>query len=67
MSKPDYFADVPISVPVVIPKKEDYRMNGFAWSHDMGLLIAMHDEVDQRVDYLRRLRQPNTNENNRER
>lgn len=66
MSKPDYFANVPISVPVVIPKHENYRMGGFAWSQNFGIIVAMHTESDERVDYLRGLRKPKTNKNTRE-
>lgn len=66
MSKPDYFANVPISVPVILPRHEDYRMNGFAWSEKHGIIIAMYTEGDQRIDYLRRLRKPQTNKNTRE-
>lgn len=66
MSTPDYFADVPISVPVVIPQNEDYRMNGFAWSDDYGIIVGMGTDSDQRVDYLRGLRQPKRNKNTRE-
>lgn len=66
MSRPDYFSDVPISLPVALPSKEDYRMNGFAWSQDYGIILAMYTEADQRIDHLRRLRKPKTKKNPRE-
>lgn len=66
MSKPDYFADVPISIPVVIPQKENYRMNGFAWSDEYGIIVGLNAEADLSIDYLRRLRKPKTNKNTME-
>ena len=55
---PEFYATVPISVPVVVPEAEDVPMNGFAWSSEFGLLLALGDSGSPAVDELFELRTP---------
>ena len=52
----EFYANVPISTPVLVPEIEDVDMNGFAWSHEYGLIIKMGDNVTNSIDKLRKLR-----------
>jgi len=53
-----FFSNTPISIPVVVPEAENINMNGFAWSIDFGIMVAMGDRGDIIVDELFRLRNP---------
>lgn len=54
--KPAFYSNVPISQPVIAPSLEDHDMNGFAWSHDCGMIIKMNRIDDPEPDLLKTLR-----------
>lgn len=57
-SELEFYSTVPISNPVVSPSTEDVQMNGFAWSNQLGLLVAFGDTGGPIVDELHLLREP---------
>lgn len=54
---PEFYANVPISTPTCVPEAEDIQMNGFAFSAEFGLIIALADDGNEAVDELFRLRE----------
>jgi hypothetical protein len=54
--KPVFYATTAISTPVVAPNAETTQMNGFAFSMDYGMLVALQRSDDPFVDNLSTLR-----------
>ena len=48
-------SDVLVSMPVIVPALEDEDMNGFAFSRDLGLIVASN-RPDDKKDALAKLR-----------
>lgn len=55
--KPSFYSNVPISQPVVAPSIENYDFNGFAWSHDYGMIVKMNRADDPENDIFKNLKE----------
>lgn len=53
----EWFADVPISRPILNPEKEVLSFQGFSWSPDLGIIPEMGDEGRQARISLKKISQ----------
>ena len=57
------FSTVPISIPIFIPGAEDFRMGGFAFADDFGLILSFRREGDPTLDPISNFRSGFSNSN----
>ena len=50
------YSNVPISGPRFFPGQEEYRMNGFSLSQDLGLILSFRRSDDPSIDPLNTMR-----------
>lgn len=57
---PQFYSTVPISRVICIPAIEITQMNGFAWSAELGLLVAAFNNGQQIEEIARSFRETDT-------
>ena len=50
------FSTVPFSTPSHFPGEEDFRMNGFAMSDELGIILALRGDGDPSLDPISQFR-----------